>query len=211
MKKFIQKLLCIIVTIVTFTSLSINASAKADSKKAEFIHNHSEVLESLKECNKCWKKNGDVRMDFLEQIIHHNEIEICMCENIIKYTDNKDVMNLAKKFIKASMECNSELNELLDEIRKEPMKDKNNEEKYAVEYDQKYGSMLLQLQIDRDDDNIDKIFLCSSKKHHEYMASICEIINKYTKDEKINKLSKDISERMKKEIKKLNRTYKYIN
>ena len=211
MKRIIKKVLCSIMVMVTIISSSTNVFAESDSKKAEFIHNHSKVLHSLNECDKCWKKNGDVRIDYLEQMIHHNEIEICMCENIIKYTDNKDVMNLAKKFIKASMECNSELNELLDEIRKEPMKDKNNEEKYAVEYDQKYGSMLLQLQIDRDDDNIDKIFLCSSKKHHEYMASICEIINKYTNDEKINKLSKDVSEKMKKEIKKLNRTYKYIN
>lgn len=210
MKNFIQKLLCIIITIITFVSSSINAFAESDSKKAEFIHNHSEVLESLKECNKCWKKNGDVRIDFLEQIIHHNEIEVCMCENIMKYTDDKDVFGLAKKLIKASMDCNSELNELLDEIRKDPVKDKKNEEKYATEYDEKYNSMLLQLQIDRDDDNIDKIFLCSSKKHHECMASICGIINKYTNDEKINKLSKDISERMEKEIKKLNRTYKHV-
>ena len=210
MKKFNQKLLCIIVTILTFISVSINVFATSDSKKAEFIHNHSEILASLNECNKCWKKNGDVRIDYLEQMIHHNEIEICMCENIIKYTDDKDILNFAKKLIKTSMDCNSELNEVLDEIRKNPIQDKEDEEKYAAEYDQKYCNMLLQLKINRDYDNIDKIFLCSSKKHHDYMASVCEIINKYSNDEKINKLSKEINERIEKEIKKLDKTYKCI-
>lgn len=210
MKKFIQKLLCIIMTIFIFSLLPINVFAESDSKKTEFIHNHSEILASLNECNKCWKKNGDVRIDYLEQMIHHNEIEICMCENIIKYTDDKDILNFAKKLIKTSMECNSELNEALDEIRKNPLEDRKVEENYAAEYDKKYSNMLLQLKIDRDSDNINKIFLCSSKKHHEYMASICEIINKYSNDEKINKLSKDISERIEKEIKKLNKAYKHI-
>lgn len=211
MKRIIKKVLCSIMVMVTIISSSTNVFAESDSKKAEFIHNHSEVLQSLNECDKCWKKNGDVRIDYLEQMIHHNEIEICMCENIIQYTDKKDVLNLAKKFIKTSMECNSELNELLDEVKKNPNEDKTIEEKYAAEYDKKYSSMLLQLQLKRDDNNIDKIFLCSSKKHHECMESVCNIITKYSDDEKINKISKDISERMKKEIKKLNRTYKHID
>lgn len=211
MKRIIKKVLCSIMVMVTIISSSTNVFAESDSKKAEFIHNHSEVLQSLNECDKCWKKNGDVRIDYLEQMIHHNEIEICMCENIIQYTDKKDVLNLAKKFMKSSMECNSELNELLDEVKKNPNEDKTIEEKYAAEYDKKYSSMLLQLQLKRDDNNIDKIFLCSSKKHHECMESVCNIITKYSDDEKINKISKDISERMKKEIKKLNRTYKHID
>lgn len=211
MKRIIKKVLCSIMVIITIISSSTNVFAESDSKKAEFIHNHSKVLHSLNECDKCWKKNGDVRIDYLEQMIHHNEIEICMCENIIQYTDKKDVLNLAKKFMKSSMECNSELNELLDEIKKNPNEDKKIEEKYAAEYDKKYSSMLLQLQLKREDNNIDKIFLCSSKKHHEYMESICNIITKYSDDEKINKISKDISERMEKEIKKLNRTYKHID
>ena len=211
MKRIIKKVLCSIMVIITIISSSTNVFAESDSKKAEFIHNHSEVLQSLNECDKCWKKNGDVRIDYLEQMIHHNEIEICMCENIIQYTDKKDVLNLAKKFMKSSMECNSELNELLDEVKKNPNEDKTIEEKYAAEYDKKYSSMLLQLQLKRDDNNIDKIFLCSSKKHHECMESVCNIITKYSDDEKINKISKDISERMKKEIKKLNRTYKHID
>lgn len=210
MKKFIQKLLCIMITIFTFILLPINVFAESDSKKAEFIHNHSEILASLNECNKCWKKNGDVRIDYLEQMIHHNEIEICLCENIIKYTDDKDILNFAKKLIKTSMECNSEMNEVLDGIRKNPLEDKKNEEKYAAEYDKKYSNMLLQLKIDRDNDNINKIFLCSSKKHHEYMIGVCDTINKYSDDEKINELSKDISERTEKEIKKINKIYKHI-
>ncbi|MBE6063694.1 MAG: DUF305 domain-containing protein [Clostridium butyricum] len=211
MKEIIKKIIYSIILMITFISLPVNAFAKSDSKKAEFIHNHSEILGSLNGCNKYWKKNGDVRIDYLEQMIHHNEIEICMCENIIRYTNNNDVLNIANKFIKSSKECNLQLNELLDEMRKNPIEDKLSEEKYAEEYDKKYCSMLLQLQLKRDDINIDRIFFSSSKKHHECMKRMCEIIAKYSNDEKINNLSNNISNRIEKEIKKIDKMYKHIH
>ncbi|MDO5516415.1 MAG: DUF305 domain-containing protein [Clostridium sp.] len=210
MEKIIKKLLAGIMTMLISITTTANVYAESDAKKTEFIHNHSEILQSLNDCSKCWKKNGDVRIDFLEQMIHHNEIEMCMCENIIQYTDKKDVLNTAKSIIKNSMECNSELNELLDEIRKNPDVDKNKEDEYGREYDEKYTTMLLELQLKRDDNNIDKIYLCSAKKHHASMENMCEIITRYSDDEKINKLAKDMNQRLEKEIKKLNRVYKHV-
>lgn len=210
MKKSFKKLCIGIMTVLISISSCINVYAESDSKKTEFIHNHSEILQSLNECNKYSKKNGDIRIDFLEQVIHHNEIEICMCENIMQYTDKKDVRNTAKTIIKSSMDCNSELNEVLDEIKKNCHEDKSKEEEYIKEYNDKYTKMLLELELKRDDTNIDKIYLCSSKKHHIFMKNICEIIRNYSDDEKVNNISKDISERLEKEIKKLDKVYKHI-
>lgn len=210
MKKIYKKLLSCLMIMMIFSTGIVNVYAESDAKKTEFIHNHSEILQSLNDCNKCWKKHGDVRIDFLEQMIHHNEIEVCMCENIIQYTDKKDVLSFAKSIIKSSMDCNAELNEVLDEIRKNPQIDKKKEDEYSKEYDEKYTRMLLELQINREDNNIDKIYLSSSKKHHDCMESICEIIRRYSDDEKINNLSKNINERIEKQIKKLNKVYKHV-
>lgn len=210
MEKILKKIGAGIMTMLISISTTVNVYAESDSRKTEFIHNHSEILQSLNECNKCWKKNGDVRIDFLEQIIHHNEIEICMCENIIQYTDKKDVRNLAKSIIKSSIDCNSELSEVVEEVKKNCNEDKSKEQEYAKEYDEKYNRMLLELQLKRDDTDIDKIYLYSAKKHHICMENICEIITKYNDDEKVNKISENVSERLEKEIKKIDKVYKHI-
>ena len=189
---------------------SINIYAASDAQTKEFMNNHSEILKSIKECSECMDKKGDIRLDFLEEAIYFNDIQVCMAENIIKCGDNKDVRNIAKKLIKSSMECTAELNELLYSISKNPVIDKEIEEKYIEDYKQLYSKMLINLQCTRDDENIEKIFLRASIKQHEGLINLTDIFNKHCKDEEMLKLSKDIKDKNSKEIKNLKTAFKKL-
>ena len=167
------------------------------------MNNHSEILKSIKECSECINKKGDIRMDFLEEIIHFNDIQICMAENIIKYTDSKDIRNVAKNLIKNSMECTTELNEILYNISKNPSVDKELEEKYINDYVKLYNNMILNLQCGRENESIEKIFIKASIKQHEALIDLTDIFQKYSDDEKLLGTSKDIKNKNLKEIKKL--------
>ena len=181
----------------------VNVEAASDAQKKEFMNNHSEILKSIKECSECINKKGDIRMDFLEEIIHFNDIQICMAENIIKYTDSKDIRNVAKNLIKNSMECTTELNEILYNISKNPSVDKELEEKYINDYVKLYNNMILNLQCGRENESIEKIFIKASIKQHEALIDLTDIFQKYSDDEKLLGTSKDIKNKNLKEIKKL--------
>ena len=182
---------------------SINTYAASDAQKKEFMNNHSEILKSIKECSESVNKKGDMRIDFLEEIIHYNEIQICMSENIIKYTDNREVRNLAKQLIRDSMDCNQEINEILYNTNKSPLINNELEEKYINEYIKLYNKMILNIECKHHEDSIEKIFITASINHHESLIELTEIFGKYSDDKNMVEIAKDIKNKNSKEIKKL--------
>mgnify|MGYP000007231918 FL=1 len=202
MKKYIRYLYCGIISIMLLFIYSINILAESDAQTKEFMNNHSEILKSIKECTECINKKGDIRIDFLEEVIHYNEIQICMSENFIKCGDDKNVRNMAKALIKNAMECTTELSEILNSINQKPSINKELEEEYINEYVESYEKMIKNLECKRDDD-IGKIFLKSSIKQHESLIELTEIFTKYRDDEKIIETAKGIREKNYKEIKKI--------
>lgn len=208
MRKFFRDFFCTAISIMLVFSSSINAYGESDSKTKEFMNNHSEILKSIKECSKCISGKGDIRVDFLEEVIYINDIQICMAENIIKCGNNKDVRNIAKSLIKNSMECTTELNEDLYNINKDETSDKETEEKYLNEYRKLYNKMILNLQCNREDESIEKIFLRASIKHHEALIELADIFCEYNNDEKMTEKAKDIQNKNIKEIKKMKTAFK---
>lgn len=187
---------------------SLNVYAANEAQTKEFMSNHSEILKSIKECSECTNKKGDIRVDFLEEVIHFNDIQIYMAENIIKCGDNKEVRNIAKSLIKNSMECTTELNEILYNISKNPLIDKELEEKYINDYKELYNKMVISLQCKREDENIEKIFIRASIKHHESLIELTDIFGRYCKDKNMLETSKDIKNKNSREIKKLKTVFK---
>ncbi|MGN0144207.1 MAG: DUF305 domain-containing protein [Clostridium sp.] len=207
MKKIIKYFCMVIISIVMICISLINVEAASDAQKKEFMNNHSEILKSIKECSDCTNGKGDIRIDFLEEVIHYNNIELCMAENIIKYSDNKDVRNLAKQIIRSSMDCNTEINEILYNINKNPSVDKECEKKYLNDYSNVYNKMILNLEC-KQDDSIEKIFIVSSIKHHESLIDLTNVFCKYSSDKELLESAKDIQKKNNKEIKKLKNSLK---
>lgn len=203
MRKIIKCFCYNFISIVLLCIFSINTYAVNDAQTKEFMNNHSEILKSIKESSECINKKGDIRIDFLEEIIHFNDIQICMAENIIKCSDSKDIRNVAKNLIKNSMECTTELNESLYNISKNPSVDKVLEEKYINDYLKLYNNMILNLQCGRENESIEKVFIKASIKQHEALIDLTDIFEKYSNDEKILQTSKEIKNKNIKEIKKL--------
>lgn len=211
MRKFLKNFFCTVISVMLVLLSSINTYAESNSKTKEFMNNHSEILKSIKECSKCIDGKGDIRADFLEEVIHINDIQICMAENIIKCGDDKNIRNIAKSLIKNSMECTTELNEDLYNISKELSSDKELEEKYLNEYKKLYSKMILNLQCKREDESIEKIFLRVSIKHHEALIELADVFCEYSDDEKMIETAKNIQKKNTKEIKKLKTAFKKCN
>lgn len=207
MRKIIKCFYYGAISIMLLFVYSLNAYAASDAQTKEFMNNHSEILKSIKECSGCINKNGDIRVNFLEEVIHFNDIQICMAENIIKYGDNKEVRNIAKSLIKNSMECTTELNEILYNINKNLSIDRDLEEKYINDYIKLYNKMILNLQCKREDENIEKIFIRSSIKQHEALIELTDIFSKHSDDEKMLETAKDIKCKNSKEIKRLKKAF----
>lgn len=188
---------------------SINVLAESDAQTKEFMNSHSELLKSIKECTEYVNKKGDIRIDFLEEVIHYNEIQISMSENYIKYGNDKNVRNISKTLIKDTMECTTELNEVLNDLNAKPSINKDVEEKYINEYIELYNKMIIDLQCNREDD-IEGTFLKSSIKHHESLIALTEIFIKYSDDERFIETVKGIREKNYKEIKKIKGVLKTI-
>ena len=203
MRKIIKCFYCGAISFILLFIYSLNVYAASDAKTKEFMNNHSEILKSIKECSECINRKGDIRIDFLEEVIYFNDIQICMAENIIKCGDNKEVRNIAKSLIKNSMECTTELNEILYNISKDTLIDEELEDKYMNDYKQLYKKMVINLQCTRDDENIEKIFLRASIKHYESLIELTEIFGKYCKNKDILETAKDIKCKNSKEVKKL--------
>lgn len=208
MKKFLKNFFCLAISIMLLFSCSLDVYGESNSKTKEFMSNHSEILKSIKECSQCISGKGDIRIDFLEEAVHINDIQICMAENIIKCGDNKYIRNLAKNLIKNSMEWTTELNQELYNIRNDTAGDKETEEKYLNEYKKLYNKMILNLQCKREDENIEKIFLRASIKHHEALIELADIFCEYSDDEKMTEIAKDIQNKNIKEIKKMKTAFK---
>lgn len=199
MKKIFKTFIAALLLFLGCINVCVYASSQAQKK--EFLENHSEILKSIKECAGCVPKKGDVRLSFIDQCTHNNDLQICMCENIIKCTDTKDVRNAAKALIKNAMECNSELNDIFEKVKTNIIEDKENEDKYLEEYNGLYKKMVSDLECSREDDDIDKIFLDASIKHHKCMIEIAKCVCKYTDDKDIKGISKDIVKNNEQEIK----------
>lgn len=203
MKKIIKCFYLGILSVLLLFFYSINAYAASDAQKKEFMNNHSEILKSIKECSESVNKKGDIRIDFLEEVIHYNDIQICMAENIIKYTDNKEIRNLAKQLIRDSMDCSTEINEILYNTNRSPLINKELEEKYINEYIKLYNKMILNIECKHHEDSIEKIFVTASINHHESLIELTEIFCKYSDDKNMVETAKDIKNKNSKEIKKL--------
>lgn len=209
MKKVIKHFCTAIMSMILISFSLINVSASSDAQKKEFMNSHSEILKSIKQCEDCINKKGDIRVDFLEEVMHYNNIQICMAENIIKYSDNKDIRNLAKQIIKNSMDCNTEMDEILYSINKDLSIDEECEKKYLNDYSNLYKKMILNLEC-KQDDSIEKIFIVSSIKHHESLIECTNLFCQYNKDEDMEKNVKDIQNKNHKEIKKLKNMLKKL-
>ena len=211
MKNSIRYFCFEIISIILLILSTINVYAASEAQKKEFINNHSEILKSIKECTNCIKKKGDIRIDFLNHITQYNNIEICFSENEIKYSDKKEIRNFAKELIRNSMNCNTEVNELLYSINKNCLMNSELEEKYINEYIKLYNKMILNIECKNYGDSIEKIFITSSIKHHEYIIELTDAFCKYSDDKETIEIAKDIKNKNSKEIKKLTNILKNLD
>lgn len=209
MKKITRNSIIFALGVLVSLSSNINAFAESKEKKQEYMNSRQEIIKSLKECEKvCDIHTEDITVDFLNQFIYANKIKIGLSENLIKYGENKDVRNEAKKCIRNSMENISNAEPILDCIKNNLTKDKQKEEKYLKEYLEIYDEMIQYMEKDCKEAIVDRIFLNDIICHGKFNMKMLDNIGKYNNDKGIVKLYKDAK---KNQIKEMNKMEKLLD
>lgn len=204
MKKNARNAIILVLSVIVSFSTTINVFAENKEKKQEYLNSHKEIMESLKECEKvCDIYTEDITVDFLNQFIYANKIKIGLSENLIKYGENKEVRNAAKKCIRNSIENINNAEPILDSIKNNLTKDKPKEERYLKEYLEIYNEMIQEMERDCEEDIVDRIFLKDIICHGNFTVRMLDNIEKYNEDKGIVKLYKDSKMNQIKEINKM--------
>lgn len=204
MKKITRNSIIFVLGVLVSLSSSINAFAESKEKKQEYMNSHQEIIKSLKECEKvCDIHTEDITVDFLNQFIYANKIKIGLSENLIKYGENKEVRNEAKKCIRNSLANISNAEPILDCIKNNLTKDKQKEEKYLKEYLEIYNEMIQYMEKDCEEASVDRIFLNDIICHGKFTIKMLDNIERYNKDKGIVKLYKDAKKNQIKEVNKM--------
>lgn len=206
MKKIIRN--CIKITIIFLLNFMItsNAFAVLSSKSKEFLNEHSEVLKNMSENSNLIRKDNDLYEGYFNLLKYNNKIKITLCENILKYGDNKEISNLAKVLINKSMNSNSELNSISEKFNC----DLNSEDRqnFYSQHDKYYDEMIIELNKLCGKDNINIIFLKSYYKINEFEIKVSNTLKDYTNDENYKKSMKKVIDDLKKENKEISNIYK---
>lgn len=210
MRRVLQKICTLFITLMFIFTFSTNAYANSDYKEREYLENYTKVLNAIKEEVLSHHKFGDVTADFLEEMIIHNQGASYMSENVLKYGSDKKVREIAKSIIRSQIDTVTEMSAILDIMEENLKIDKSKETEYIKKYDEIIENMLLEMDSTKYTGNIDKHYLKSMNSHKEASLKMIKNILNYTEDKAVKKLIIKIEKSSYKQIKEIKKLLEVI-
>lgn len=154
--------------------------------------------------NKMFKKKNtcSITLDFIESMIPHHEAAIFMCENLLCYTRNQRLRNLANNIIRTQTKGI----EQMTEIYKTTSFLYNNQIDFCCYFEQYLRiteQMIYQMSEAPKCGNIDLDFINEMIPHHEGAISMCENLLKYLIDPRLQVVAQNIIQEQSKGVKEL--------
>lgn len=195
---------------IIFCIMLINCNltfATSNTKTKEFLNEYSEVLKNMSENSDCIKKDNNMITGFISTVKYNNKIKITLCENILKYGDDKEIQNLAKKLINNCMNDNNDIETMTQSINHVNCRAND---KFYEEYSKQYSELIIELNSVAQDDNINVIFLKSYNKINEFEIKTLKTLSKYVKNRNVSKFSNIKKEKLEKENNYIKDLYKSV-
>lgn len=203
MRRVLQKICTLFITLMLIFTFSTNASANSDSKENEYFRDHAKIINAMKEEIKLSHKFGDATADFLEEMIIHNQASIYMSENILKYGSDKKVREISKAVIRNEISAITEMSAILDIMEDNLKIDKEKENEYLKKHEEIIKSMILDIERIECTENVDKHYLKSMNVHQEANMKIARNILNYTEDKVVKKIANNGLKNSAKQIEKI--------
>ena len=197
MINFFKKIFILIVAI----SICPNTFVYADNNEDLYLKEHKMIVESLGENLSYSPKTGNIDIDYLYQMIHHNKSAIDMAKNLLNNDDaNEEVDQVAKDIIKNYSIRIAIMEELMNSLIDNLKENKQKEDAYLKEYDTAVKDMISKFESFQSTNNMYKDFLQTMIIYNEGAIGFSTIVVKHTDNVDIKKLAEEIVKNQQLEI-----------
>lgn len=197
MINFLKKIFILIITI----SICPNTFVYADNNEDLYLKEYKMIVESLGENLSYSPKTGNMNLDYLYQMIHHNKSAIDMAKNLLNNDEaNKEVDQVAKDIIKNYSIRIAIMEELMNSLIDNLKENKQKEDAYLKEYDTAVKDMISKFESFQSKNNMYKDFLQTMIIYNEGAIGFSNIVVKHTDNMDIKKLAEEIVKNQQLEI-----------
>ena len=137
------------------------------------------------------KINQDITLDFIRCMIPHHQAAIYMCENLLKYTKQNSLINIANSIIRMQTDGIKQMQYIAKTTTTFP----NSISKvdcYMYRYNEIVNSMLFEMRNSVRCTNINLDFINEMIPHHAGAISMCSNLLEFNIDPRLVKVAKSI-------------------
>ena len=195
MKKRILLLSAVIISAIAFTACSKKDTAD------NYVTEQNDIMNKMQEGMDKVQDTGNATLDFLYGMIPHHESAVEMSKSYLKYAKEKKdpaFKEMAEEIIKTQEEEIEEMMEMAKAIETDKELDYEDEQSYLKEY----HSMMKDHDMSHNmvTSDVDTAFAEGMMVHHQMAVDMAESILKYTNNEEVIELAKNIVETQNEEI-----------
>lgn len=168
----------------------------------EYLRRYDQILCEMKNKMLSFNTTSNITINFIACMIPHHEAAICMCENILTYTNNRPLYEISNNIIKMQTR---EI-EQMREITRTTLT-RANMPNHVTSYENKYLSimqdMINKMRCSPRYQNIDIDFIEEMIPHHEGAIEMCNNVLKYPIDQRLRLVASSIVSNQTQGIKEL--------
>lgn len=168
----------------------------------EYLRHFDEILYKMKDKMLSFNMTSNITINFMECMIPHHEAAVCMCENLLTYTNYKPLYEMSKSIIKMQTQEISQMKDML-----KTTKTCSNMPNHVNYYESKYliitKNMIDKMKNSARIQNINIDFTSEMIPHHEGAIEMCNNLLMYPIDQRLVILANEIIKKQKEEIIKL--------
>lgn len=148
-----------------------------------------------------YSDTGNIDIDFLSNMKPHHQGAIDSSKELLKYSSNNTVRNIAQRIIKDQEQEIKTFNALIKILKKENSPNTNvNLAKFVKDAKKDMDVMMKKMMKVKLSHNPDKDFLNAMRYHHQGAVAASKQILKYTQDSRIREIAENIIRAQEKEI-----------
>lgn len=211
MKKKIKNIMVLLMTFLILTPNITTFATNMNTEKA-YMKKYDKIISNMKKDMQSIKVTGYPALDFLCEMMPHNEAGISMAKNVLKYTENDELKKIANTVIKEQGAEVEKMKEIIKCLKEKPLDENVKEEEYLKVYDCILKKMIEGLEKANNLNGcVDVDFLQQMIIHHEGGIAMAKNILKNTTNKEIREISENIvktQEVQVKEMRELLKNYK---
>ncbi len=179
----------------------------AIDKKDDYIKEYKDSIYNMAKIMRCIPKTGDLSLDYLYEMDFLSEGEVSFSKSYIKYSTNKEVKNMAEKYIERESAAIENIRTIIEKLKDNPEVNKSEEEKYLNIYNEVLNSMMCRFQKVQLTEDINADFLKFILIHHDGVIELTEEFYNMSSNSEVKEAAVKILNEMKSDLIMIN---KYI-